>query len=1275
MQTLTTLSKGWFRDFGHENYNEVSGCDVDLVKLVLDDGRLLVEPAAAAPGGRLMLTATESLNDLVQQQQNAAQTIPRGTEVYIATTSRVTRVLSAGLVVLENGDRQAEVEVEVQLDVVTGNSKQSGNPKYKQVVRTVSLSIVKSYVTGRFMVAAAVLKRVTESKPYAGALGALLRKLGDHETGISADIKARVDEALKRDPPIAPTGLPPHWQGANDVGNLCALKALTVSDGNTEEWLANPRLGVEELVGVLAGRCAAGPTFLMTAQVVQVANARPCSGYGATDPQEIYYRLTGHGEHQSSDVPRANLRRLDPELCAPQRHPALARLWELRRKIDLKLGSLLSNILSQTTLVSAPGTPEPVVRRAAVDESAPPTLNDVLGMGVLNPAEKKKKKTRSDDDSHTYVWCLPNNVCLETKEFQEYDYTMTDMDGNERSERWFERHGEGHNTVTTIEYSLKITATHPQLGSITIFEIEADKERDSWDVREESFDSSSCDLDQIKSIGEVLGIPRVAATSVMALLLSIAATRNTNGNYDDWSANYDDWFAMDRDEADSQLEKLLQGGSDRMARRLHLPYLAPTESMEFKRWLLDKFDASKEAYNGSPVGVHDDAALAEYGILNSGDISDIGRVCTVSTLVPDAGERAVTEAASLPSPIVTCFSADYNSWPYRNNKEPVAVARAADAKVCVEFVKALAANHATTRFLHCTNYPVPVAMATAAGIPADSCVVARGATTPPRGSGRRPGGSVSQEEVTAPDVHTVVTVERQGADTQTFQVSLSPALSTARGHCSSATLKEELARALSRIDDVNENAIAERASVLIGTWDGYLTSLESCNVVPDEESGDTADAAAGVSAGAGGHDVKSDVGGALNQLDVPTEQALDGANVPLAPGAEEPTDAGSKPVQQENAPESDAPTAQVFPWRHRPLSLSTFDAASKGGPEAAIDWKSLGHPVPTMDKVAIFAAAGVTVASGLMCEEIEGVLHHVVETIARDVATVAACCSKGKQAAAAATAQGNPGDKKPDEHVEISCRDVLKAMAFGRSCRTELLRLGHHGDAVLQSLPAIVGDEPVRHSLERAVVNRLRRQIPLLIISAALRATSEAQKARVLSAGQQLLASAPPSTRPFRSVTLLVNQPESSLVLSYLVGDATVASFIVDRLQDRDIEACAAALGAPLNCGGGPDVASVSSRATSSWMGSIMSAAWSTEANVSSASSASSASSICSSRFSAELAPGAEKMGAIGTAIATSPTSAVSSTQSSDSSDESSSSSPGCSLGLIGRECDGGEGD
>ena len=38
--TLTTLSKGWFRDFGIEHYPEVKDCDKDLVDLIRADGRL-----------------------------------------------------------------------------------------------------------------------------------------------------------------------------------------------------------------------------------------------------------------------------------------------------------------------------------------------------------------------------------------------------------------------------------------------------------------------------------------------------------------------------------------------------------------------------------------------------------------------------------------------------------------------------------------------------------------------------------------------------------------------------------------------------------------------------------------------------------------------------------------------------------------------------------------------------------------------------------------------------------------------------------------------------------------------------------------------------------------------------------------------------------------------------------------------------------------------------------------------------------------------------------
>jgi len=38
--TLTTLSKGWFRDFGHEHFPGVRKCNKNLIELVKTDGRL-----------------------------------------------------------------------------------------------------------------------------------------------------------------------------------------------------------------------------------------------------------------------------------------------------------------------------------------------------------------------------------------------------------------------------------------------------------------------------------------------------------------------------------------------------------------------------------------------------------------------------------------------------------------------------------------------------------------------------------------------------------------------------------------------------------------------------------------------------------------------------------------------------------------------------------------------------------------------------------------------------------------------------------------------------------------------------------------------------------------------------------------------------------------------------------------------------------------------------------------------------------------------------------
>jgi hypothetical protein len=68
---LTTLSKGWFRTFGLEHWPELCTCDCDLLKLLVDDGRLVIPTfatdttALAMPTGHTGAdgTASGGVND------------------------------------------------------------------------------------------------------------------------------------------------------------------------------------------------------------------------------------------------------------------------------------------------------------------------------------------------------------------------------------------------------------------------------------------------------------------------------------------------------------------------------------------------------------------------------------------------------------------------------------------------------------------------------------------------------------------------------------------------------------------------------------------------------------------------------------------------------------------------------------------------------------------------------------------------------------------------------------------------------------------------------------------------------------------------------------------------------------------------------------------------------------------------------------------------------------------------------------------------------------
>ena len=555
--TLTTLSKGWFRDFGLEHYPQLKDCDKDLVNLVLKDGRLAVDEAGDWVARSPTRTSTDKyrlagpkltvLKAALRSQQDQMQKLSFNVGDHIIHTeqSRLIR-----LVEVHTKDKDP---VYLSVPLYTDQACGSAEPCYSvDVTVCVADDASKKFAN------------VVDSPAGTQQTHLRLTLERDEDTGAAFAVK-KVAVLGKRWYGEPKKKLKPkkykeqaalskhHLEGLAIIGVYCTggADADGASDSDAA-WVPACTETPESFIAAVQ-RLGAGTTLLQCARVNVVSDVSFRGGFANPTPTPTP-TPSFHMKYPSSHAQRyiSSYREgftkdqlahappgvLDTGITAPMREAASVHAETLTMAYDA-----LAGVTSAVALVA--GTTGPTPMRVAQDRAEAEakqqseqdgkivvlkdgkfTIEPVVLAGAdkstgVNDTGRAGSPTLKDAPRvdwkellqgcvvidpakqtapRVHRWSLPNGALLTTTETHDQRYTSFDDDGRQRSSAWFRRKQyEASNTVTKTNYNLKIelSDTEGRLPPLTLLGAVAGEERSSWDTDDQYCAITTCSFAEI----------------------------------------------------------------------------------------------------------------------------------------------------------------------------------------------------------------------------------------------------------------------------------------------------------------------------------------------------------------------------------------------------------------------------------------------------------------------------------------------------------------------------------------------------------------------------------------------------------------------------------------------------------------------------------------------------------------------------------------------------------------------------------------------------------